>query len=133
MGKCILITILDLFHLNPYSRATLGEFKSINSLRKFTAQRIYNEVERFRLIDSNCYRKIKDIASIIDEYYYQPRFKKYGIGVTENAPLTSHRKTYSLNSRLYLLNRNHEVFRGEIIEQGKESSPEGGEGKEVNQ
>lgn len=65
MGKSLLIAILDLFHMNPYSRISTSDFKSINSLRKFTAQRVYNEVERFKLIDSNCYRKIKDVANLI--------------------------------------------------------------------
>ena len=44
MGKALLISILDLFHVNPYSRISTSDFKSINSLRKFTAQRVYNEV-----------------------------------------------------------------------------------------
>lgn len=65
LGKSILISIIDLFHINPYTRISTSDFKSINNLRKFTAQRIYNEVERFRLIDSNCYRKIRQIATLI--------------------------------------------------------------------
>lgn len=44
MGKSLLISILDLFHVNPYSRISTSDFKSINSLRKFTGQRVYNEV-----------------------------------------------------------------------------------------
>ncbi len=59
LGKSLLISIIDLFHINPYTRIATSDFKSINNLRKFTAQRVYNEVERFRLVDSNCYRKIR--------------------------------------------------------------------------
>lgn len=48
LGKSILVSLLDLLHLNPYSRVTNSEFKSMANLRKFTAQKIFNEVERFR-------------------------------------------------------------------------------------
>jgi hypothetical protein len=65
LGKSILISIIDLFHINPYTRISTSDFKSINNLRRFTAQRVYNEVERFRLVDSNCYRKIREIAQLI--------------------------------------------------------------------
>lgn len=44
MGKSLLISILDIFHVNPYSRISTSDFKSVHSLRKFTAQRVYNEV-----------------------------------------------------------------------------------------
>jgi hypothetical protein len=65
LGKSILISIIDLFHINPYTRIGTSDFKSINSLRKFTAQKVYSEVERFRLTDSNCYKKIKGVAAFI--------------------------------------------------------------------
>lgn len=82
LGKSLLISIIDIFHINPYTRISTSDFKSINCLRKFTAQRVYNEVERFRLVDSNCYRKIRDIAKLIEESYYIPRFKVYGLTVS---------------------------------------------------
>ena len=101
MGKALLISILDIFHVNPYSRISTSDFKSINSLRKFTAQRIYNEVERFRLVDSNCCRKIREIANLIEQHYYVPRFKEYGLNINENYGMRRRKKALSLNSRLY--------------------------------
>lgn len=101
MGKSLLISVLDLFHVNPFSRISTSDFKSINSLRKFTAQRIYNEVERFRLIDANCFRKIKDIANLVEQHYYIPRFKQYGLTINENYGMRRHRKAFSLNARIY--------------------------------
>ena len=101
MGKALLVSILDLFHLNPFSRISTSDFKSIHSLRKFTAQRIYNEVERFRLVDSNCYRKIRDIASLIEQHYYVPRFKEHGLSINENYGMRRWKKTYSINARIY--------------------------------
>jgi len=41
LGKSILISLIDLFHINPYTRISTSDFKSINNLRKFTAHRIY--------------------------------------------------------------------------------------------
>jgi hypothetical protein len=79
LGKSILISLLDLFHLNPHSGVTNSEFKSMANLRKFTAQKIFNEVERFRFREANCYRKIKDINTLIEQSYYQPRLGKYGL------------------------------------------------------
>ncbi len=66
LGKSILISIIDLFHINPYTRISTSDFKSINSLRKFTAQRVYNEVERFRLVDNNVIRKMKGVVKLIE-------------------------------------------------------------------
>ena len=65
LGKSILISIIDLFHINPYTRISTSDFKSINSLRKFTAQRVYNEVERFRMIDKDINRKMKVVVKLI--------------------------------------------------------------------
>ena len=105
MGKSMLISILDLFHVNTYSRISTSDFKSVHSLRKFTAQRVYNEVERFRLIDSNCYKKIKNVANLIEQNYYIPRFKQYGLNINENYGMRHRKKTFSLNSRLYPKNQ----------------------------
>ena len=66
LGKSILISIIDLFHINPYTRISTSDFKSINSLRKFTAQRVYNEVERFRLVDNNVVKKMKSVVKLIE-------------------------------------------------------------------
>lgn len=59
MGKSIAITILDLFHLNPYTRITINELRSIGTIRKSVGVNIYNSVERFRMIDSNASKKLK--------------------------------------------------------------------------
>ncbi len=111
LGKSILISIIDLFHINPYTRISTSDFKSINSLRKFTAQRLYNEVERFRLVDSNCYRKIRQVAALIEENYYVPRFKAYGLTVSENYGMKHRKKSLSLNSRIYRRNVSERRFK----------------------
>lgn len=66
MGKSILVTILDLFHLNPFTRINLGQFKSIVNIRKNVGVRIYNFVDRFRLIDSNVTKKMKILNLLLE-------------------------------------------------------------------
>jgi hypothetical protein len=65
MGKSILITVLDLFHLNPYSRINLSELRSIATIRKNVGIKIYNFVERFRMIDPNVTKKIKELTKLL--------------------------------------------------------------------
>jgi hypothetical protein len=66
MGKSILITILDLFHLNPYTRINIAELRSIGTIRKNVGGKIYNNVERFRMIDGNATKKIKQLTLILE-------------------------------------------------------------------
>lgn len=61
-------------------------------------------MERFRLVDSNCYRKIRQVAALIEENYYIPRFKAYGLTVSENYGMKHRKKSLSLNSRIYRRN-----------------------------
>lgn len=82
MGKTILITILDLFHLNPYTRINTGEFRSVGNIRKNIGAKIYNAVERFRLIDSNVPKKIKEITKILEEEYYKVKIGSYGLSIS---------------------------------------------------
>lgn len=42
MGKSILCTVLDLFHLNPYTRINLNELRSISTIRKSVGIKVYN-------------------------------------------------------------------------------------------
>jgi hypothetical protein len=65
MGKSILITILDLFHLNPYTRINISELRSIATIRKNVGIKTYNNVERFRMIDANATKKIKILTQIL--------------------------------------------------------------------
>lgn len=65
MGKSILITILDVFHLNPYTRINLTEYRSIGNIRKAMATKIYNFTERFRLIDGKCPKKMRQLTNLI--------------------------------------------------------------------
>ena len=81
MGKSILVTVLDLFHLNPYTRISKSQYKSISNIRKAMATEVYNLNERFRLIDPNCPKKIRQMTNIIEENYYKIRFGKYGLSV----------------------------------------------------
>ena len=43
LGKSILVSILDLFQINPYSKAVLADFTSLHNLRKTIAQKVYTE------------------------------------------------------------------------------------------
>ena len=65
MGKSILITMLDLFHLNPYTRTHMNEHKSISNIRKMMGVKINGAAERFRLIDGNVTKKIRDPTKAI--------------------------------------------------------------------
>jgi hypothetical protein len=41
LGKAILVSILDVFEKNPYSRVDNSEFKSMEDMRKSLATEIY--------------------------------------------------------------------------------------------
>ncbi len=43
LGKSLLITILDLFQINPYSRIGLSEFAVTDDLRRTIAQKIFTD------------------------------------------------------------------------------------------
>ena len=102
MGKSILVTILDLFHLNPYTRINSTEYRSIGNVRKVVAAKVYSIAERFRLMDANCPKKMRQLTLLIEENYYKERFGKYGLSVSENYGMQHAKRKFSLYSRLYL-------------------------------
>jgi len=46
LGKMLLVTLLDLFHLNPFSR--FSSCNRINTLRQSMYGRVLGEVDRFK-------------------------------------------------------------------------------------
>ena len=65
MGKSILVTILDLFHINPFTRTNASEYRSIGNIRKVMGGKINNSVERFRMTDANLVKKMKELTKLI--------------------------------------------------------------------
>lgn len=108
MGKSILTTVLDLFHLNPYSRMNV-DLRSIATIRKNVAIKIYNCVERFRMTDANVTRKIKELNRLLEEEYYKLRFGEYGLSISENYGMRHPKKTFSLLSRVYLSKKDMKI------------------------
>lgn len=66
MGKSILITILDLFGLNPFPKKLKGQSGSHLEIRKSLGTRIYHENDTFKLMDVNSYKKLSDLSSFIE-------------------------------------------------------------------
>lgn len=69
LGKAILISILDVFEKNPYSRVDNSDFKTMDEMRRITATGIYQSEERFRMLDPNCLRKLRKTNDLIKDYY----------------------------------------------------------------
>lgn len=102
MGKSIPITILDLFHMNPYPRMNYSELRSIATIRKAVGIKIYNNAERFRMIDANVSKKIKEANAMLEEGYYKDKVGGYGLSISENYGMNHPKRTFSLLSRVYL-------------------------------
>lgn len=49
LGKNLLVSILDVFDKNPYSRVYNSRYKSLDMLRRLTAFEIFHSAERFRM------------------------------------------------------------------------------------
>lgn len=49
LGKNLLVSILDVFDKNPYSRVNNSRYKSMEMLRRITAFEIFHSAERFRM------------------------------------------------------------------------------------
>lgn len=69
LGKAILISLLDVFDKNPYSRIYNSEYKSLENLRKTLSIQIYQSSERFRIMDPNCLKKLRQTNDLIKDYY----------------------------------------------------------------
>ena len=69
------------------------------------AAKIYSIAERFRMMDANCPKKMRQLTLLIEENYYKERFGKYGLSVSENYGMQHAKRKFSLYSRLYLPKR----------------------------
>lgn len=49
VGKALMVSILDTFDKNPYSRVLSSNFSSLSNLRRTIAAQIFHEAERFRM------------------------------------------------------------------------------------
>jgi hypothetical protein len=81
LGKSLMISILDLFNINPYSRMGLNAFERIDGLRRTLGQRMFGEVDRFRLREKISFKKINEITSIINQKYYKSKYFGSGISI----------------------------------------------------
>ena len=69
LGESILITILDVVDKNPYTRILNSEHHSLESMRKSLATEIFQEEERFKMLDLKAYQKTKNIIKYIQEVF----------------------------------------------------------------
>ena len=69
VGKALLISLLDIFEKNPYSRITNTPYQNMSNLRKEIAKDIM-KLSRFRRNFKN-YQKFKKIDEMAYEIFYQ--------------------------------------------------------------
>ena len=62
VGKNMMISILDIFEKNPYSRLPNTHYKTLDNIRKVVANET-TKVERFRK-GGNLYKKLKNISNL---------------------------------------------------------------------
>ena len=67
LGKNLLVSVLDVFDKNPYSRVYNSKYKSMVVLRRLTAFEIFHEAERFRMFERFVFGKVKKINDLIKE------------------------------------------------------------------
>ena len=67
LGKNLLVSILDVFDKNPYSRVYNSRYKSLDVLRRVTAFEIFHSAERFRMFERFIFGKVKNINVLIQE------------------------------------------------------------------
>ncbi len=65
MGKSILITILDLFNLNPFPKKVKEQLSSLAEIRKSCGSKIYHDIETFKMTDANSYKKLNELSTLI--------------------------------------------------------------------
>lgn len=63
-GRALLISLLDIMEMNPYSRVTNDRDKDLCTLRQVIAKEIYEKEERFKLMDPALLRKMKNINQL---------------------------------------------------------------------
>lgn len=69
VGKALLVSILDIFEKNPYSRIPNTTYKSIDNIRKEIAMAT-TKIDRFRK-EGNAKKKAKRIAELAYETFYK--------------------------------------------------------------
>ena len=66
VGKALMVSILDTFDKNPYSRIPTSSFTSMPNLRRMMASQIFHEAERFRMFEKHIYLKVKRIGELMN-------------------------------------------------------------------
>jgi hypothetical protein len=69
LGKAVVVSLLDVFDKNPYTRLYNSEYKNLENLRKSLSNSIYQNCERFRIMDPNCLKKLRQTNDLIKDYY----------------------------------------------------------------
>jgi hypothetical protein len=67
LGKNLLVSILDVFDKNPFSRVYTSSYKSMDMLRRITAFEVFHKDERFRMFEKYVYGKVRNINELIKE------------------------------------------------------------------
>ena len=69
VGKALMVSILDTFDKNPYSRVPNSTYNSLPNIRRFVAFEIFHQAERFRMFEKNTFMKVKHINSLMMENF----------------------------------------------------------------
>ena len=69
IGKNLLISILDLFDNNPYSRLSNSAYKGLDGVRKEVALQVA-KLDRFKKEEGKLMQKCKRINEFISDLYY---------------------------------------------------------------
>ncbi|KAL4471783.1 hypothetical protein ABPG72_008801 [Tetrahymena utriculariae] len=68
-GKAVLISLLDVYEKNPYSRIANTSYSNIENIRKETAAEVARS-DRIRQEDAQSYSKAKNIINLINESFF---------------------------------------------------------------
>ncbi|EAR93059.2 zinc carboxypeptidase family protein (macronuclear) [Tetrahymena thermophila SB210] len=68
-GKAVLISLLDVYEKNPYSRIANTSYSNIENIRKETAAEVARS-DRIRQEDAQSYSKAKNIINLINENFF---------------------------------------------------------------
>lgn len=89
LGESLMVSLLDVFGRNPYSRVYNSRYKSMDMLRRVTAYEIFHSAERFRMFERSIFGKVKNINSLLqDTLYSKPIYRGlFGSGWFQDAEL----------------------------------------------
>lgn len=71
IGRDLMISVLDVLAINPYTKIANSEYKEMELLRKAISTEVFYTENRFRRVDSSVIQKIKNINLLTNLMYAQ--------------------------------------------------------------